>query len=69
MPQRPLVTSLRLYTEGGHDRITLWSRGACAGTLVLKLGDGLAVAMRLLPDGPDVAITQEADEYWRRVVE
>jgi len=42
--ERPLVTSARLEEGPGHDRLTIWNRGGCAGTLVVNLGDG----MRLL---------------------
>jgi len=37
---REPFTSVRLEEGPGHDRVTLWERGANCGTLVLSLGSG-----------------------------
>jgi hypothetical protein len=62
-----LITSVRVECTAGHDRVTAWNRGACAGTLVVNRGDGLGVALRLLPDAADVSIRQSNENYWREV--
>jgi hypothetical protein len=35
-----LLTSIRIETAYGHDRVTFWNRGACAGTLTMREFDG-----------------------------
>jgi hypothetical protein len=43
-----LLTSMHLSSEHGYDKLTIWNAGACAGTLILRQGDGQAIAERLL---------------------
>lgn len=42
-----LISSTRVEVRGGHDLVTVWNRGGNAGSLVVSLGDGQAVAERL----------------------
>lgn len=46
-PSQILITSTRVE-EGHHDRVTVWNRGANAGTLTVQAGDGAEVAARLM---------------------
>ena len=48
-----LITSIRIENAHGHDRLTIWNRGACSGTLVLNSGDGMKLA-ELLTAGNDL---------------
>jgi hypothetical protein len=50
-----LITSIKVVNEYGHDRVTVWNRGACSGTLVVKEGDGIKLG-ELLTAGND---------YWK----
>lgn len=45
-----LVTSVRVQANFGHDRVTVWNRGANSGTLTVGEGDGEKIAARLLSD-------------------
>ena len=45
-----VVSSVRLETNGHHDRVTIWNRGGNAGTLTVKAGDGQVIAMAAMPD-------------------
>jgi hypothetical protein len=54
-----IVTSIRLVTEHGYDKVTLWSRGANCGTLTLKEGDGMEFINRL-------TCNMEPPHDWRR---
>lgn len=50
---KDLVSSVRMEDlEGPHGRVTVWNRGANAGTLTLAKADAVKVAFRLL--GPNV---------------
>lgn len=51
--KRPLISSVRCEVLGGHTHVTVWSRGANAGTLVLDASDGFQLASRLIPHGTD----------------
>lgn len=44
-----LITSVRVLATPGHDVITVWNRGGCAGSLTVGEGDGQHIALRLLP--------------------
>lgn len=46
------ITSIRVLTQHGHDHVTVFNRGAGAGTLVMKVGDGkiLADKLKLIED-------------------
>lgn len=48
-----LISSTRV-TEGHHDEVRVWNRGALAGVLTLKAGDGAEVAARLEGREPDM---------------
>lgn len=52
-PNQILITSTRVE-EGHHDRVTVWNRGANAGTLTVQAGDGAEVAARLMGARQDV---------------
>lgn len=43
-----LVTSVRVETQGNHEYVTVWTRGAHAGRLTVAKGDGAFVADRLM---------------------
>ena len=45
-----VVSSVRVETNGVHDRVTVWNRGGNAGTLMLRAGDGDVYARALMPD-------------------
>ena len=45
-----VVSSVRLETNGHHDRVTIWNRGGNAGTLTVKAGDGETYRRALMPD-------------------
>jgi hypothetical protein len=45
-----IITSIRVDEDAGHDRITLWNRGGCAGTLTVDKGDGHTITRRLVPE-------------------
>lgn len=38
------VTSTRVETRGAHDHVTVWVDGANTGTLIVRIGDGPALA-------------------------
>jgi hypothetical protein len=44
-----VVSSVRVETNGVHDRVTVWNRGGNAGTLMLRAGDGEVYARALMP--------------------
>ncbi len=44
-----LVTSVRVTRVGSHDQVAVWNRGGLAGTLKVKVGDGVKLAKTLLP--------------------
>lgn len=46
---KPLISSIRVQTLGGHTHIDVWNRGGKAGTLVVNAEDGDRVAELLLP--------------------
>jgi hypothetical protein len=46
---RPLISSVRIESEGIHERVTVWTRGQCSGSLVVDAGEGEKLAERLLP--------------------
>lgn len=48
---KPLVTSARCELLGNHAHVTVWSRGALAGTLVVAAADATELLTRLVPDG------------------
>lgn len=43
-----LVSSVRVETGTGHDRVTVFVRGENTGQLFVNAGDGAAIALRLL---------------------
>ena len=45
-----VVSSVRLETNGHHDRVTIWNRGGNAGTLTVRAGDGQVIARAAMPD-------------------
>jgi hypothetical protein len=45
---RALVTSVRIARGPGHDRVSVWNRGGLSGELVVRAGDGVGLAIRLL---------------------
>lgn len=59
---KPPLTSLRLEEGEGHDRITVWERGACAGTLTLSSGAGSVVAGLFFYDSPCIVRTSSGLE-------
>jgi hypothetical protein len=47
-----VLTTIRLIEDNyGHDEITLWNRGACAGTLKVRGGDGFEIVEILMDSG------------------
>ena len=54
-PQRMVVSSVRLE-EGAHDQITIFNRGANAGTIIVRRGDGAILAERLREEGPHLRV-------------
>lgn len=52
---RCTVTSVKVEEAGGHDHVTIWNRGGCAGSLVVDGGDGARIARLLLPGAREVA--------------
>ena len=48
---RHLVTSVQVHHGPGHDTIRVFNRGGLAGELIVQSGDGVDVALRLIPDG------------------
>ncbi len=64
-PNQILISSTRVE-EGHHDRVTVWNRGANAGTLTVQRGDGAAIAELLQPtDSPFDAIAKACGcERW-----
>jgi hypothetical protein len=57
-PNQLLISSTRVE-EGHHDRVTVWNRGANAGTLTVQEGDGAEVAARLMDGGELRAVLEE----------
>ncbi len=41
-------TSVRILSEGNHDKITFWSRHGNAGTLIVERGDGKLIIKMLI---------------------
>lgn len=46
-----LITSVRVSHGPFHDEVAIWNRGGLSGSLAVDAGDGLAVALLLIPDG------------------
>jgi hypothetical protein len=46
-PVEHLISSATVTRRGAHDVVKLWNRGALAGELTLKAGDGIKLALRL----------------------
>ena len=49
-PTGVIVSSVRIESNGHHDRVTIWNRGGNAGTLTVKAGDGKMIARWLMPE-------------------
>ena len=49
--EAPVISTVRVEFYYRHARLTVWSRGVPAGTLVVDPGDAEALAVRLLPVG------------------
>lgn len=47
LPSHGVITSVRIESNGHHDRVTLFNRGALAGTITVCSGDGLRIKERL----------------------
>jgi hypothetical protein len=43
-----MITAVRVTSTGGDDRVVIYNRGANAGHLFLRKGDGAAFAKKLL---------------------
>lgn len=55
----PYISSVRVVTIGAHDHISVWNRGAHAGSLCVQKGDGPFIAQLLV--GEDSSVTMYAD--------
>lgn len=47
VPSIYAVTTVRIESEHGYDKVTIWNRGANAGTLTVRKGDGEEIVARL----------------------
>lgn len=45
------ITTVVVEIDPGHETVTVFNRGALAGTLVVAPGDGLRLAERMIPEG------------------
>ncbi len=53
-----LVSSVRVTEGPGHDVLTVWNRGANAGTLTVTKGEGFEIGHRLVTTTLDSALEQ-----------
>lgn len=44
-----VVSSVRIFRQGAHDTVAVWSRGGRAGTLTVSQGDGPKLAAIMAP--------------------
>lgn len=47
--QMTITSVLVRANHHGHDLVTVWNRGGCAGQLTVNIGDGETIARRLIP--------------------
>lgn len=59
-----LVSSVRVHTEGGHERVNVWLRGQHVGALTVGDGDGAALR-RLLHSEGIVAKARTLVQHWK----
>ncbi|MEE9395219.1 MAG: hypothetical protein V3W41_22230 [Planctomycetota bacterium] len=52
---KPLISSVRVERLGGHEHVHVWTRGAKSGVLIVGVGEGVGVGVRLL--GPEAMWT------------
>lgn len=50
-PCPDFITTVVVEIGPAHETVTVFNRGALAGTLVVAVGDGLRLAERLIPEG------------------
>ena len=59
----PLVTSIRITTQGVHETVAIWTRGGYSGTIIVDLGDGHQLVDVLLPEHVVSKLSDGATEY------
>lgn len=54
-PQNWIISMIRVEQKGTHELVSVWARGAVAGALIVRNGDGGRIANRLLDNREDAA--------------
>lgn len=62
VPSDHPVTSIRIEPEHGYDKVTIWNRGANAGTLSVREGDGSGIVSCLFAHRPYKLVSPETDQ-------
>ena len=48
-PRNGVVSSVWVESRPPHDHVSVWNAGGLAGKLIVREGDGIAIALRLAP--------------------
>jgi hypothetical protein len=46
-PSNRVISSVRVERRGHHEHVSVWTRGALSGTLIMEIGDWEQIAARL----------------------